>query len=110
METALDALSIVLLASGLSFFAAATIGLIRFEGLFNKLHAVTKADNVGLGLVLLAAALQTPTWAARLKLALIWMLVLIASSIACYLLGRRTLHSSTHSSTWGVDRRETPWP
>ncbi len=41
--------STVLLAVSLFFFTAGTIGLVRLPDLHSRLHALTKADNVGLG-------------------------------------------------------------
>ncbi|MGY6570737.1 MAG: cation:proton antiporter, partial [Salinarimonas sp.] len=48
-----DLFTIVMTASGLIFFAAGTLGLIRFPDTHSRLHALTKADNLGLGLIAL---------------------------------------------------------
>ena len=48
--SALDVLTALLLAAALFFFVAGTIGLLRFPDLYSRLHALTKADNAGLGL------------------------------------------------------------
>ena len=45
-----DLLSTVLLIAGGVFFLAGTLGLLRFPDVYTRLHALTKADNVGLGL------------------------------------------------------------
>lgn len=44
-----DALGLLLIISGALFFAAGTVALIRFQGVRSRLHALTKADNLGLG-------------------------------------------------------------
>ena len=53
MRTALDLFTIVSVAGGAFFFLAGTVGLLRFPDTFTRLHALTKADNLGLGLVIL---------------------------------------------------------
>ena len=83
---ALDYLSFALVAVALFFFIAGTVGLLRFPDLYCRLHALTKADNVGLGFLVLALMLQAENWQEVFKLALIWVMVLVASSSACFLI------------------------
>lgn len=71
---------------GALFFIAATVGLLRFPDLYARLHALTKADNAGLGLIVLGLALQADSAAEALKLFTIWALLLAASSTAGFLL------------------------
>lgn len=52
-----DLLSGAVITAGVVFFTAGTIGLIRFPDTRSRLHALTKADNLGLSLVLLGVAL-----------------------------------------------------
>jgi multicomponent Na+:H+ antiporter subunit G len=52
------------------FFLAGTFGLLRFPDVYPRLHALTKADNVGLGLIVAGLAIQAASWAAALKLLL----------------------------------------
>jgi multicomponent Na+:H+ antiporter subunit G len=86
--TPLDWLSLPLLAAGAAFFVAGAVGLVRFPDLYTRLHALTKADNLGLGLVAAGLALRSWSPAVALKLALAWMLVLVASSTSCHLVAR----------------------
>lgn len=83
----LDALTGVLLAAAVFFFVSGTVGLLRFPDLYTRLHALTKADNIGLGLTVLALMLQAEGWTDVFKLALIWLFVLAASSLGCFLVG-----------------------
>ena len=89
--TWIEACSLVLLLSGSLFFVAGTVGLLRFPDSFTRLHAVTKADNVGLGLLVVGLVLQATSWYAALKLLFVWLLVLVASSTACHLIARASL-------------------
>lgn len=78
--TLIDFLSVLLLFAGAFFFLAGTLGLLRFPDVYTRLHALTKADNVGLGLIVAGLVLQSETWAGAGKLILIWLLVLLAGS------------------------------
>ncbi len=83
----LDALTGLLLVAAVFFFVAGTVGLLRFPDLYSRLHALTKADNVGLGLTILALMLQAESWPEVFKLGLVWLLVLAASATVCFLIG-----------------------
>lgn len=83
----LDVFTVLLLVPALFFFVAGTVGLLRFPDLYSRLHALTKADNVGLGFAVLALMLQAETWSQVFKLGLIWALVLAASATVCFLIG-----------------------
>lgn len=86
-----DLVSGALMTLGGVFFLAGTVGLLRFPDVYTRLHALTKADNLGLGLVVAGLVLQAESWAAVGKLMLIWLLVLVASSFACHLVARTAL-------------------
>lgn len=73
---------------GLVFFVAGTVGLLRFPDAFSRLHAVTKADTVGLGLVLLGVAFRTDNPRDGMLLLLIWLLVMASGAVACQLYAR----------------------
>ncbi len=77
-----DLLSGAVIIAGVVFFTAGTIGLIRFPDTRSRLHALTKADNLGLGLVLLGMALQIGSAAAAVLLLITWVLVLGAASVS----------------------------
>lgn len=95
-------LSIALLCAGGFFYFAGTLGLLRFPDVYCRLHALAKADNLGLGCVLLGLALQAGSLAAALKLLLIWPLVLAASAGVSYAIANQ---ADSHGITpW--DREE----
>jgi len=89
--TLIELITLLLLIAGGIFFLAGTLGLLRFPDVYTRLHALTKSDNVGLGLVIAALMLQAGSWAIAGKLLLIWLLVLVASSVACHLVARSAL-------------------
>lgn len=86
-----EIIGLVCIAAGMPFFLSGTVGMLRFPDIFTRLHALTKADNVGLGFLILGLCLQADDWFIVFKLVLIWVLVLIASSASCHLVARRAL-------------------
>ena len=51
MSAALNLFTGIAVVAGAFFFLAGTVGLLRFPDSLTRLHALTKADNLGLGLV-----------------------------------------------------------
>ncbi|MEH6389106.1 cation:proton antiporter [Pseudomonas profundi] len=88
MTDALHWLSGIALALGGFFFVAGTLGLLRFPDIYSRLHAVTKADTLGLGLVALGLGLRADSWHAIGVMFAIWLLVMASSTTACQLLAR----------------------
>jgi multicomponent Na+:H+ antiporter subunit G len=84
-------LSAALLIIGGSFFLAGTLGLLRFPDVYTRLHALTKADNVGLGLIVTGLALQAASWTIAIKLVFIWLLVLLAGASVAHLVASSAL-------------------
>jgi multicomponent Na+:H+ antiporter subunit G len=84
----LDVFSIAAICAGAFFFLAGTAGLLRFPDALTRLHALTKADNLGLGLVVLGLLPRAGGVFPALKLIAIWLLVLLASAIVSQLIGR----------------------
>jgi len=85
--TPLQILSAVLIGAGVFFFVAGTVGLLRFPDTLTRLHALTKADNLGIGLIVLGLLPFAANALVALKLILIWILVLLASSTVSQLAG-----------------------
>ncbi len=92
-----DVLSWLLLAAAAVFFSAGTIGLLRLPDTLCRIHALTKADNLGLGLAAAALMLQAESWFAAAQIALIWLLALAASATSGYLIASRCLDEAESS-------------
>jgi multicomponent Na+:H+ antiporter subunit G len=84
----LDAFATVLILGGVAFYLAGTLGLLRLPDLYTRLHALTKADNLGLGLLALGLGLQAGELLTGLKLLLVWLLVLAASATGSHLIAQ----------------------
>jgi multicomponent Na+:H+ antiporter subunit G len=84
-----DLWSILLISAGAVFFLAGTVGLLRFPDTLTRLHALTKADNLGLGLIVLGLLPQAGGALGALKLVLAWLLVLCSSATVSQLIARK---------------------
>ncbi len=94
----LNTASVLLIAAGCLFFVAGSVGMLRLPDVFTRLHATTKADNVGLGLLVIGLLLRSGSMFVAAKLVLIWLLVLVAAATACHLIAQSA-----------VRRGEQPW-
>ena len=88
LNLVLDALSLLLIGCGLVFFLAGSVGPLRFPDVYTRLHALTKADNVGLGFIIAGLMIQAQDWLMVIKLAMVEVLVLVASATVCHIIAR----------------------
>jgi multicomponent Na+:H+ antiporter subunit G len=86
MSAALDLVTVAFVCAGALFFLAGSAGLLRFPDPASRLHALTKADNLGLGLIVLGLLPQTDGLLPAAKLLAAWMLVLLAGTTTAQLL------------------------
>ena len=92
MSLVRDMMTIAAVSAGAFFFLAGTVGLLRFPDTLTRLHALTKADNLGLGLVVLGLLPQAGGLRDGLKLISIWLLGLLASATVSQLIARTARH------------------
>jgi multicomponent Na+:H+ antiporter subunit G len=83
-----DAFTVVAVFLGVVFFLAGTLGLIRFPDTLSRLHALSKADNVGLGLIALGLMPQATSLFAASKLVVVWLLAQLSAATASQLIAR----------------------
>ena len=88
MNIVLDWITIVAVTAGVFFFLAGTAGLLRFPDAVTRLHALTKADNLGVALVVIGLLPQMHGVLAALKLVLVWLLVMLSSAAVAQLIAR----------------------
>jgi len=86
VSLALDFLTVLTVSAGAFFFMAGTVGLVRFPDTLSRVHALSKADNLGLGLVVLGLLLQAEGLLAALKLVAVWLLALLAGATVTQLI------------------------
>ena len=83
-----DLFTLAAVSAGAFFFIAGTVGLLRFPDTLTRLHALTKADNLGLGLVVVGLLPQVDSLSTAFKLVLVWFLVLLGSATVSQLIAR----------------------
>ena len=78
-----------------AFFAmVGGVALWRLPDTLSRLHALTKADNVGLGLIALGAGLISGDLWFAIKCLLLWLVMLLVSSLSGMVIGSRVLADS----------------
>jgi multicomponent Na+:H+ antiporter subunit G len=91
MSAVLDVFTFAAVTAGAFFYLAGTVGLLRFPDSLTRLHALTKADNLGLALVVLGLLPRVDSVLAGLKLVAIWLLVLLAGAAASQLIAQTVI-------------------
>jgi multicomponent Na+:H+ antiporter subunit G len=74
--------------SGVFFYVSGSIGMLRFPDIYCRLHAVTKADNLGLGMIMLGLSLLGNSFLFAAKALLIWLLVMFCGAVSASLIAR----------------------
>lgn len=88
--------TVIATSAGAFFFLAGTVGLLRFPDTLTRLHALTKADNLGLGLVV-AGLLPLVEWPfGAFKLISVWLLVQLSGSIVAQLIANFVRREEPH--------------
>lgn len=108
----IDIIAALLLVGGTIFMVGAAVGLLRLPDLYTRMHAVTKAGTLGVGLMLLSAvvAFGDVSVTARALLALVF--VLLTAPVSAHMigragyLGRAALWEGTVFDDWGGDYEE----
>ncbi len=95
---ALEIIATALIALGAGFFLAGTIGLLRFPDTLCRLHALTKADGLGLGLTCLGAALLAESTGQVARIMLIWFFVAVSSAVCGHLIARHVRRGATSAT------------
>ncbi|RME11705.1 MAG: Na+/H+ antiporter subunit G [Aquificota bacterium] len=82
--TILEVLSLSLMFVGAFFLLAGSMGLLRLRDTYSRLHALTKADLLGFGFVVLGVMVSAKSLSEVLKLLIIWLFVIVYSSLVGY--------------------------
>lgn len=83
-----DIIIVILLVSGIFFFTMGVIGLIRFPDVYSRMHATTKCDTLGTGLVLLALILAQPLTVASAKIFFIILFIWITNPTTAHIIAK----------------------
>ena len=83
-----DIISAVLLLGGSFFTLAASVGVLRLPDFFLRMHAITKAGTLGVGLIFLAVAVFFGNLAAVTRALATVAFVLVTAPVSSHLIGR----------------------
>ena len=92
MTAVLGAITVFSIGFGTALFLAGTLGLLRFPDPLSRLHALSKADNLGLGLIVAGLLPQSTSVEHGLKLICVWLLAQLSAAAATQLIAR-AVHS-----------------
>lgn len=81
-----DAFTLICVVAGAVLFLAGTLGLLRFPDTLSRLHALSKADNLELGLIVLGLMPQQASLMGGAKLVCIWLLAQLSAATASQLI------------------------
>ncbi len=99
----------LLMVGGTLFMLVAAIGLLRLPDLYTRMHAVTKAGTLGIGLVLISAAVAFGEISAATRSLVAILFVLLTAPVSAHMIGRAgylgnvALWEDTAFDHWGAD-------
>jgi multicomponent Na+:H+ antiporter subunit G len=83
-----DGFTALFVSAGVCFFLAGLFGLVRFPDTLSRLHALSKADNLGLGLIVIGLLPQASWPFGALTLIALWVVsVLVGGATGQMLAG-----------------------
>jgi len=83
-----DLLSLTFMAGGLFFFFVGTVGLIRLPDVLTRMHATTKCDTLGAGLIVVGVVLYLGFTLASLKALLILAFIWLTNPTAAHIIAK----------------------
>ena len=84
----LTLISSLFILSGSGFIFIASLGVLKLEDLYQKLHAATKSGTLGCGLILCGIAIRIGNASSITEIILIIIFLAMTSPITAHLLGR----------------------
>jgi multicomponent Na+:H+ antiporter subunit G len=83
-----DILTAVMWIAGSAFALLAALGVLRMPDVFTRMQASTKASTLGLGCLLIGAALQLGDFGSLVRLASIGAFILLTTPVAAHVIAR----------------------
>jgi multicomponent Na+:H+ antiporter subunit G len=87
MQVLSTLVTILALLGSVSFFVVGSVGLVRMPDTLTRIHALTKADNIALGFLVVALLPQVDSVLGAAKIVAVWVLVQISSGAVSQLMG-----------------------
>ncbi len=84
----LEGITLFILVCGLFFFMVGLMGLLRFPDPYTRLHATTKCDTLGLGLILFSLILYQGLTPPSIKLAIIIVFIWLSNPTGAHAIAK----------------------
>lgn len=112
MKLAYELFICFLLWSGLFFLFVGTLGLIRLPDLYTRMHATSKCDTLGTGLILVAIMILVPGYNEVVKLLMIGAFIWTINPLVTHVIGHIAyLRNEDHvPETFFKDCYDLPYP
>jgi len=94
----ISTLILILLAGGAFFFLVGTVGLIRLPDAFTRMHATTKCDTLGAGMILVALMFHQGLDMISLKLLVVLIFIWLTNPTAAHIIAKAAFNSQDLSS------------
>jgi multicomponent Na+:H+ antiporter subunit G len=78
----------ILMLGGTAFMLVAAVGLLRLPDLYTRMHAVTKAGTIGIGFVLVSAAVAFADVSVGTRALVALLFVLFTAPVSAHMIGR----------------------
>lgn len=88
LEMILNIVVIICLSSGLFFFFVGVVGLVRMPDVFTRMHATTKCDTMGAGLIFLGLIIWQGMSFVSLNILLILIFVWLTNPTAAHAIAK----------------------
>ncbi len=83
-----DILILIFLLGGLFFYVVGVVGLIRMPDVFCRMHATTKCDTMGAGLIFIAMILWQGATFVSLNILLVLMFIWLTNPTAAHYIAK----------------------
>ena len=83
-----DILTAIMWMAGSAFALLAAVGVLRMPDVFTRMQASTKASTLGLGCLLIGAALQLGDFASFIRVVSIGAFILLTTPVAAHVIAR----------------------
>ena len=84
----IDTVTAIMWMAGAAFALLAAVGVLRLPDVFTRMQASTKASTLGLGCLLIGAALQLGDLASLIRVASIGAFILLTTSVSAHVIAR----------------------
>lgn len=78
----------ILLLAGSVFILISAIGLVRFNDLFSRMHATTKATSFGILLLLIGISIFFGSWTISIKSVMVILFIYLTAPLAAHAIAK----------------------